>query len=65
MACLQRTGEVTYNGVGFKEFIPERTSAYVTQYDDVRLTWTAAPMSQFSLGWPTMLLSGTLQHLHQ
>ena len=27
MCCLQRTGEITYNGADLKEFIPERTSA--------------------------------------
>ena len=32
-SCMQRTGDITYNGATFKEFVPERTSAYVTQYD--------------------------------
>lgn len=46
---LQRTGEVSYNGALLKEFIPERTSAYVTQYDDVR------PASRCgSLSWPQL-----------
>ncbi|KAI4376163.1 hypothetical protein MLD38_013953 [Melastoma candidum] len=27
------SGRVTYNGHGMKEFVPERTSAYISQYD--------------------------------
>ena len=34
---LQVSGNVTYNGHGFKEFVPQRTSAYVHQYDEVLL----------------------------
>ena len=36
---LQVTGEVTYNGHTFNEFVPERTAAYVNQYDEVWLTF--------------------------
>ncbi|KAK9812481.1 hypothetical protein WJX73_003351 [Symbiochloris irregularis] len=32
-SAMTRTGNVTYNGVPLNEFVPERTSAYVTQYD--------------------------------
>lgn len=27
------TGDISYNGYGFDEFIPQKTSAYVSQYD--------------------------------
>lgn len=27
------SGNVTYNGHGLKEFVPQRTSAYVSQHD--------------------------------
>lgn len=30
---LQITGEITYNGVTFKGFIPQRTAAYIEQVD--------------------------------
>ncbi|KAK8973082.1 hypothetical protein V6N11_049432 [Hibiscus sabdariffa] len=30
---LKFSGRVTYNGHGMKEFVPERTSAYISQYD--------------------------------
>jgi ABC-type multidrug transport system ATPase subunit len=30
---LQATGKVTYNGHEFHEFIPQRTSAYISQRD--------------------------------
>ncbi|XP_076929681.1 pleiotropic drug resistance protein 1-like [Bidens hawaiensis] len=30
---LQSTGKVTYNGHELHEFVPERTSAYISQYD--------------------------------
>lgn len=29
----QVKGEVSYNGFGLKEFVPEKTSAYISQYD--------------------------------
>ena len=29
----QFSGRVTYNGHGMEEFVPERTSAYISQYD--------------------------------
>lgn len=32
---LQMDGEVTYNGHSFEDFVPERTAAYVNQYDEV------------------------------
>jgi hypothetical protein len=30
---LQASGRVTYNGHGMQEFVPERTSAYISQHD--------------------------------
>ena len=30
---LQLEGEVSYNGFGLEEFVPEKTSAYISQYD--------------------------------
>ncbi|CAL9110514.1 unnamed protein product, partial [Musa textilis] len=30
---LKVRGEVTYNGFGLEEFVPEKTSAYISQYD--------------------------------
>ncbi|GLT42698.1 hypothetical protein SLA2020_166840 [Shorea laevis] len=30
---LKVTGEITYNGYKFTEFVPQKTSAYVSQYD--------------------------------
>lgn len=30
---LKFGGRVTYNGHGMKEFIPQKTSAYISQYD--------------------------------
>ncbi|XP_044464599.1 pleiotropic drug resistance protein 1-like isoform X5 [Mangifera indica] len=30
---LKFSGRVTYNGHGMKEFVPQRTSAYISQYD--------------------------------
>ncbi|KAL3630029.1 transcription factor [Castilleja foliolosa] len=30
---LKTTGNVTYNGHGMEEFVPQRTSAYISQYD--------------------------------
>ena len=27
------TGKVTYNGHGMEEFVPQRTSAYISQHD--------------------------------
>ena len=29
----QVTGEISYNGFGLEEFVPEKTSAYISQYD--------------------------------
>lgn len=37
---LQTSGNITYNGHGLKEFVPERTSAYVSQQD-----WHIAEMT--------------------
>ncbi|XP_064991162.1 ABC transporter G family member 41-like isoform X1 [Musa acuminata AAA Group] len=30
---LKVTGEISYNGFGLEEFVPEKTSAYISQYD--------------------------------
>jgi ABC-type multidrug transport system ATPase subunit len=30
---LQVTGEISYNGYKFNEFVPQKTSAYISQYD--------------------------------
>lgn len=30
---LQLSGRVTYNGHGMNEFIPQKTSAYISQHD--------------------------------
>jgi ABC-type multidrug transport system ATPase subunit len=30
---FQSSGSVTYNGHGMAEFVPQRTSAYISQYD--------------------------------
>ncbi|KAA3490136.1 ABC transporter G family member 32-like [Gossypium australe] len=38
--ALKMSGEVTYNGHGLKEFVPPRTSAYVSQQD-----WHVAEMT--------------------
>ncbi|KAK4716225.1 hypothetical protein R3W88_014563 [Solanum pinnatisectum] len=37
---LQTSGDITYNGHGLKEFVPQRTSAYVSQQD-----WHIAEMT--------------------
>jgi ABC-type multidrug transport system ATPase subunit len=31
---LQQSGRVTYNGKGLEEFVPQRTSAYISQHDN-------------------------------
>lgn len=31
--CSQVRGQVTYNGFALEEFVPEKTSAYISQYD--------------------------------
>ncbi|KAK7320707.1 hypothetical protein VNO77_30426 [Canavalia gladiata] len=31
---LKHSGRVTYNGHGLEEFVPQRTSAYISQYDN-------------------------------
>ena len=31
--ALQLSGELSYNGYGLGEFVPQKTSAYVSQYD--------------------------------
>ncbi|KAG6540832.1 hypothetical protein Mapa_017810 [Marchantia paleacea] len=33
-AYMQKTGEVTYNGCNVSEFVPQRTSAYISQVDN-------------------------------
>jgi ABC-type multidrug transport system ATPase subunit len=30
---FQCSGSVTYNGHGMEEFVPQRTSAYISQFD--------------------------------
>jgi len=30
----QHSGRVTYNGHGLEEFVPQRTSAYISQHDN-------------------------------
>ncbi|XP_010529759.1 PREDICTED: ABC transporter G family member 37 isoform X2 [Tarenaya hassleriana] len=30
---LKRSGEISYNGYGLDEFVPQKTSAYISQYD--------------------------------
>ena len=40
---MQVKGSITYNGATFKEFIPERTAAYVTQYDEVSCFGMSTP----------------------
>jgi ABC-type multidrug transport system ATPase subunit len=37
---LQISGDITYNGHGLNEFVPQRTSAYVSQQD-----WHASEMT--------------------
>ena len=37
---LKTSGSITYNGHGFNEFVPQRTSAYVSQQD-----WHVAEMT--------------------
>uniref|UniRef100_V5NX96 PDR protein 5 n=1 Tax=Vinca minor TaxID=60093 RepID=V5NX96_VINMI len=37
---LQMSGKITYNGHNFKEFVPQRTAAYISQQD-----WHAAEMT--------------------
>ena len=32
---LQVDGELTYNGHPFTDFVPQRTAAYVNQFDEV------------------------------
>lgn len=33
MNHLQVRGEITYNGYGLNEFVPQKTSAYISQND--------------------------------
>ena len=33
MLFMQITGDVTYNGATFDEFVPQRTSSYIEQTD--------------------------------
>ena len=48
MCGLQRTGSITYNGATFDKFVPERTSAYVTQYDEHMAELTVRETLDFS-----------------
>ena len=34
-ALVQVKGSITFNGVPFDQFVPERTASYVTQFDSV------------------------------
>ena len=45
---LRITGEMTYNGHTFKEFVPQRTSAYVNQYDEHMAELTVRETLDFS-----------------
>jgi len=45
---LQATGKVTYNGHEFHEFIPQRTSAYISQRDIQTAEMTVREMLDFS-----------------
>ena len=38
----QISGDITYNGQTFKDFVPERTSAYINQYDEASYTLMTA-----------------------
>lgn len=33
LLCVQSSGEVTYNGFGLDEFVPQKTAAYISQND--------------------------------
>ena len=33
LLLLQVTGEISYNGYKLDEFVPQKTSAYISQYD--------------------------------
>lgn len=44
----QKTGEITYNGAHFREFIPQRTSAYITQFDEHMAELTVRETLDFS-----------------
>ena len=45
---LRISGEITYNGHTFKEFVPQRTSAYVNQYDEHMAELTVRETLDFS-----------------
>ncbi|KAK9865807.1 hypothetical protein WJX84_001141 [Apatococcus fuscideae] len=45
---MSREGDITYNGRSLKEFIPERTAAYVTQYDNHMAELTVRETLDFS-----------------
>lgn len=40
LCSLKMSGNITYNGHGLKEFVPQRTSAYISQQD-----WHVAEMT--------------------
>lgn len=40
LIALKVSGRITYNGHNLNEFVPQRTSAYVSQYD-----WHVAEMT--------------------
>lgn len=33
LSLLQVTGEISYNGYSLHDFVPQKTSAYISQYD--------------------------------
>ncbi|KAK4269319.1 hypothetical protein QN277_022491 [Acacia crassicarpa] len=45
---LKGKGEITYNGYKFNEFIPRKTSAYVSQYDEHIAEMTVRETLEFS-----------------
>ena len=65
--CLQTTGKVTFNGKTFREFLPQRTAAYIDQVDNhypeltVRETFDFAARTQGEM--PTCVLGSVLPPL--
>ncbi|XP_038682251.1 pleiotropic drug resistance protein 3-like [Tripterygium wilfordii] len=45
---LKRTGEISYNGYKFDEFVPQKTSAYISQYDQHTSEMTVRETLNFS-----------------
>jgi ABC-type multidrug transport system ATPase subunit len=46
---FQITGEISYNGYKFNEFVPQKTSAYISQYDLHIAEMTVRETLDFSL----------------